>query len=320
MRQDGATFGGAVPNGATSAGAPNAAARSATSASESSALIQRIGIYLKGARILTALAQRLDTPTAGATAAAAVAAAGGEIPAQSQAKTTTEGAPAVSANGTVVDGQLDEERPQDQSADVEVLPRRWDVTDGAPVYIYRSCSDGDDDGSTGASRRNSDGDPRRRRNNNDSIGPGFSSRRWRATRHEEGKGEHSRGSTSAAREADRAWPESRQEQIRWREITNQPFELLLLVDTGDELGSARTLLSMPEYGVEDQEEAMRQGRKPGGLYLNPTMAEYFLLLSVYFGEIQSTNVTEKPIAGMFELRSAQVVAAVLLSSNGSSVP
>ena len=41
---------------------------------------------------------------------------------------------------------------------------------------------------------------------------------------------------------------------------------------------------MPEYGLEEQEKARREGRMPGGLYICPTMAEYFLLLSVYFGE------------------------------------
>lgn len=78
--------------------------------------------------------------------------------------------------------------------------------------------------------------------------------------------------------------EQQQQQLRWREITQQSFDLMLLVDTGKELGRPRILLTMPEYGVEEQEKARRESRMPGGLYICPTMAEYFLLLSVYFGE------------------------------------
>ncbi|CAM9614355.1 unnamed protein product, partial [Ectocarpus fasciculatus] len=76
--------------------------------------------------------------------------------------------------------------------------------------------------------------------------------------------------------------EGQQQLLRWREITQQPFDLMLLVDTGKELGHSRILLTMPEYGVEEEDRARSEGRKPGGLYICPTMAEYYLLLSVYF--------------------------------------
>ncbi|CAM9839623.1 unnamed protein product, partial [Sphacelaria rigidula] len=85
----------------------------------------------------------------------------------------------------------------------------------------------------------------------------------RANRHEERSQEsidHNAGDTM--RGQDHAWSESSSETIRWREITKQPFDLLLLVDTGEELQSARTLLSMPEYGAEDQEIVNGEGRKP----------------------------------------------------------
>lgn len=250
-------------------------------------MVQRIGVHLTGAQIFLALARRLDTPTASsATAAATAAVREGRSMDQTNAAVTPVGtkrgaAPGVSDNN--VDDHLHEEFLQDQTADAEVLPREWNVADGAAVYDSR---DGKSD------RSHSYGNsPYGRRNRQESHGNGAGTgwlagarRQRRADRHEEKTEENTGRRARPTRGEDRAWPESSRDKIRWREITKQPFDLLLLVDTGDELGSARTLLSMPEYGVEEQERAEHEGRKPGGIYICPTMAEYYLLLSVYFGE------------------------------------
>ncbi|CAM9876210.1 unnamed protein product, partial [Choristocarpus tenellus] len=70
--------------------------------------------------------------------------------------------------------------------------------------------------------------------------------------------------------------------MRWREVTLQEVDLILLVDSGPGLCGSRTLISVPEYGVEEEEESRRRGERPPGMYLRPTMAEYFMLLSVYY--------------------------------------
>lgn len=118
------------------------------------------------------------------------------------------------------------------------------------------------------------------------------------------------GAMDAVEDHGESWcerDEQQQQQLRWREITQQSFDLMLLVDIGKELGRPRVLLTMPEYGVEEQDKARREGRMPGGLYICPTMAEYFLLLSVYFGESGRSgelclgDVGVKP-TGMFQHR------------------
>lgn len=276
------------------------------------AVVQRIALHLKGARMLVALAPRLDTPTATATAAA-VAAAAATLKAkeakarQAAAAAATAGVapPDVSASGVSIDEYLNEEQLRDQSPDAEVLPRSWQVVSGAPVYLRSrgacggasrgsvwdvdSLHSGRDDSSPSAQRQYSGSHSRR-------DAPGcwtdeFGERgRWHGGDLEGERGEHgAHGSSTAgvgvaAGDAG-AWSFERgHEVIRWREITKQPFELLLFVDNGPDLGSTRILLTMPEYGSEEQDEARREGRRPGGLYICPTMAEYYLVLSVYFGE------------------------------------
>ncbi|CAM9678863.1 unnamed protein product, partial [Phaeothamnion confervicola] len=86
------------------------------------------------------------------------------------------------------------------------------------------------------------------------------------------------GSTavSAGEGSKRAEPPSQ----RWREITEEPFELLLLVDAG--LGHARALLAAPEPTAGEAAARREAGRRPAGLYIQPSLAEYCMLLSVYF--------------------------------------
>lgn len=280
---------------------------------------------------MVALAQRLDTPTAAATATAvADAAANAEVKvamarraAAAEGKLTT---PEDNPNNdndesSVVEDYCQENLP-DQSPDAEVLPRGWQVTDGAPVYnrSRSSATDGVSHGSLGDdnipyySRRRdtSSSSPRgdgsnvhfRRKTHGGRSDGGLSYNRHRrrGVLHEEGEiaggpNPSTRGATTSAAGKKHnepsaslsAFSERAQgqglEQIHWREITKERFDLLLLIDSGAELGSSRVLLTMPEYGLEEEGTARRVGRKPGGLYICPSMAEYYLLLSVYFGEV-----------------------------------
>lgn len=310
---------------------------------ERNASVRRIALHLKGARILVSLASRLDTPTAAATAAA-VAAAAATVKAEAAKLRRTEAAAAAAAanldgphdNSMVdqasVDDYLDEDNLRDQSPDAEVLPRAWQVTHGAPVYIRGGESggpvhsrDGPDEGVSYSSRRRSGSDismdkrvgrrfavPDARERASRGASGGVETRhgerrRRRSVWHEAETGEHrtaaaygTSGSSAGNGSGngvtgggggggdhdfgDSTSDHGRHAQIRWREITKQTFDLLLVVDGGEELGSSRILLSMPEYGLEEQEQARREGKRPGGLYIRPTMAEYCLLLSVYFGE------------------------------------
>lgn len=190
-------------------------------------------------------------------------------------------APGVSESN--MDDQLHQDFLQDQTADAEVLPRAWDVTDGGAVYDgrYGEGNNGHNDGSSPHGRRN-----RQNSRGNGAGGGGRAGarRQRRAGRRQEETDENASKRVKPSKAEGRNRPESSRDKLRWREITKQPFDLLLLVDTGDALGSARTLLSMPEYGVEEQERAEREGHKPGGIYICPTVAEYYMLLSVYFGE------------------------------------
>lgn len=274
------------------------------------AAVKRIAVHLKGARMLVALAPRLDTPTATATAAAVAAAAATlkakEAKARQAAAAAAGGAapPDMSASGDSMDEYLNEEQLRDQSPDAEVLPRSWQVLSGAPVYLLRNR------GACGTAGRGSvwdidslhsgrdDSSPTTQRQHSRRDAPGgwtdeflYGERgRWRGSDFEGERGGHgAHGSTAgvgaAAGGGAGAWSFERgHEVIRWREITKQPFDLMLFVDNGPDLGSTRILLTMPEYGSEEQDKARREGKRPGGLYICPTMAEYYLLLSVYFGE------------------------------------
>lgn len=221
--------------------------------------------------------------------------------------------PDLSATGGSIDEYLNEEQLRDQSPDAEVLPRSWQVVNGAAVYhrnrggcgaaagrgsvwdvdSYHSVRD---ESSPSAHRQFSGGSHSRR----DAPG-GWTDEYLHGERGRRRSGEsdgdkgahggaHAHGSTAGvdggpAAGDSSAWSFERgHEVIRWREITTQPSDVLLFVDYGPDLGSARILLTMPEYGSEEQDEARREGRRPGGVYICPTMAEYFLLLSVYFGE------------------------------------
>lgn len=208
---------------------------------------------------------------------------------------------------------LDEENLKEQSPDAEVLPRGWEITDGAPVYL-RKCSASTSRWSRGWGvedscrpfPRHDDHSPyiqqneaipysRRHRHSGAARGAersrhGERRRRQSSDVHEEEAGGHSSIGNAASVGHKEACAAPDHGQIRWREITKQPFALLLLVDGGEELGSARILLSMPEYGSEEQEIARREGKRPGGLYISPSMAEYYLLLSVYFGKKMMATV------------------------------
>lgn len=304
---------------------------------ERNASVLRIALHLKGARMLVAVASRLDTPTTAAAAAAEAAQSKRE--AQARRETSAPATACEEENATGEDGMGDLfDEDEVQSPDAEVLPRDWKVTNNAPVYLRnRAAVHG-----LGVARESSGGgsvnSPLLRRDGNsiyssttspgpisgtpyvrhDSRGGGDrgsgrggefpyrDNRRWRQrggggggdeSRHDGDVGGHhhhrrrksgdsstSVGAANAAEDHNGSWFERGQGQLRWREITQQPFDLMLLMDTGKELGCPRVLLTMPEYGVEDQEKERRKGRSPGGLYICPTMAEYCLLLSVYFGE------------------------------------
>lgn len=273
--------------------------------------------------MLVVLAPRLDTPTATVTAAAVAAAAATLKAKEAKARQAAAAAggvapPDLSATGGGIDEYLNEEQLRDQSPDAEVLPRSWQVVNGAAVYHRNrggcggasgrgsvwdvdSLHWGRDDTSPSAHRQFSGGAHSRRDvpgGWTDEYLHGERGRRRSGGESEGDKGAHggahSHGSTAGVGggtppggDAASAWSFERgHEVIRWREITKQPFDLLLFVDNGPDLGSTRILLTMPEYGSEEQDKARREGRRPGGLYICPTMAEYFLLLSVYFGELE----------------------------------
>ena len=309
--------GGVAGGGASSELPPSTKKLTASSEEKGrNAVVKRIAVHLKGARMLVALAPRLDTPTATATAAAVAAAAATLKAKEAKARQAAAAAaaaggvapPDISASGSSIDDYLNEEQLRDQSPDAEVLPRSWQVMSGAPVYLLRSR------GACGAASRGSVWDVDSLHSGRDDSSPsvqrqysGSHSRRdapggwteeflygergrWRGCDIEGERGGHAaHGSTagvgSAAGGGTGAWSFERgHEVIRWREITKQPFDLLLFVDNGPDLGSTRILLTMPEYGSEEQDRARREGKRPGGLYICPTMAEYYLVLSVYFGE------------------------------------
>lgn len=340
-------------NGGASGAADGTGSESPTTSAadrERNALVLRIALHLKGARMLVAVASRLDTPTTAAAATAAAAAAAtsaAQSKREAQARRETSAAAAVAAAGGA-EGAAGEVGMEDDflygdgddeedahGPDAEVLPRDWKVTNNAPVYLKNRASVQHGIGiareSAGGGGGGGVNSPSFRRNENkSSLGPGAGSpytyhdphgggvggvgRGKRLPHHVDrnpgqgdgGGGGHDgamgarysaakgRGSSAGVGAVDavedhgESWSdrghEQQQQQLRWREITQQSFDLILLVDTGKELGRPRVLLSMPEYGVEEQEKARREGRLPGGLYICPTMAEYFLLLSVYFGE------------------------------------
>lgn len=313
---------------------------------ERNASVLRIAVHLKGARMLVAVASRLDTPTTAAAAAAEAAQSKRE--AQAWRETSSAAATACEEKNAAGEDGLDDFLDEDevQSPDAEVLPRDWKVTNNAPVYlrnlaaapvpglgvgVARESSGGGSSGNSPFLRRGGmsiygsstaspgpnsgtpyvNHDSRGGGERSSGSGRGFSyrdDRRWRqrsggggdgdTSRHDEDAGGHRHrrgmsgdssagmdGAANATEDHNGSWFErGGQGQLRWREITQQPFDLMLLVDTGKELGCPRVLLTMPEYGVEDQEKERRKGRSPGGLYICPTMAEYCLLLSVYFGE------------------------------------
>lgn len=237
--------------------------------------------------MLVALAPRLDTPSAAVTAAAVAAAAARvkakEAKARRDGTNERKGSNKQAAEASI-DHYLDEENLREQTPDAEVLPRGWYVADGAPVYVRNharggisSSSDSPHlDGNRGSGSR------RRRRGN-------------------KSKGERDRGprvsSSAEAGTADggqrrKVREERNQGHMQWREITKQPFNLILLVDDG-----SRILLAMPEYGPEEQDAASREGRKSPGLYIEPTMAEYYLILSVYFGKRNGVVGTQRSKLG-----------------------
>ena len=238
-------------------------------------------MHVKNARILTALASRLDTPPAAASAAAVAAAAARVKAKEAEARReSAEGGTVTGSNDPVaaeasIDDYLDEENLRQQTPDAEVLPREWRVADGAPVYVRdRSRGGGLSDDYVSPSNGARDAGSRYQHRGNEA-------RRRGSTRSED------RGPMRPASmpEAGASSGDRLQGQMRWREITKQPLGLVVLVDIGNELrGGPRVLLGMPEYGIEEQEAARREGRKSEGLYIDPSMAEYCLLLSIYFGE------------------------------------
>lgn len=258
-----------------------------------------------------------------AAAAAATSAAQSKREAQARRERSAAVAAAAAAAGGEVsmeDDFLDDEEEEDaHGPDAEVLPRDWKVTNNAPVYLRNRPAVQQGIGNPRESVGGSVNSPSFRRSGiKSSLGSGSGSpfthrdsreggvgrgRRLphhgdRNPRQGDGGGDQNapkgRGSSAGLGAADamadhgESWCErghqQLQQQLRWREITQQSFDLMVLVDTGKELGRPRILLTMPEYGVGEQEKARRYGRMPGGLYICPTMAEYFLLLSVYFGE------------------------------------
>ena len=238
-------------------------------------------MHVKNARILAALASRLDTLPAAASAAAVAAAAARVKAKEAEAhRESAEGGTVTGSNDPVaaeasIDDYLDEENLRQQTPDAEVLPREWRVADGAPVYVRdRFRGGGLSDGYVSPSNGARDAGSRYQHREN-------KARRRGSTRSE------NRGPMGPASmpEAGASSGDRLQGQMRWREITKQPFGLVVFVDIGNELrGGPRVLLGMPEYGVEEQEAARCEGRKSGGLYIDPSMAEYCLLLSIYFGE------------------------------------
>lgn len=306
-------------------------------AKERRASVRRIGIHLKGARILVALATHLDTPTAAATAAAVAAAAATVKEKEANARRATGERATATADtideaATIVD-YLDEENLEDQSPDAEVLPRGWEVTDGAPVYPRKgptstsrwnrgwrkedSCNPFPRHDDTSPYPQRNESSPHLRRNTHTGVARGIERSRYDEQRRrrsggmheEETRGHSTAGSASAAGAGQKETCSAPDHgQIRWREITKQPFALLLLVDGGEELGRARVLLSMPEYGSEEQDRARREGKRPGGLYICPSMAEYYLLLSVYFGKERMGRVK----LGVFIFMMMRGLGAVML--------
>lgn len=288
---------------------------------ERNASVLRIALHLKGTHMLVAVASRLDTPT---TAAAATAAAAAAAALAAQSKREAQARRETSAAGGEVgmeDDFLDDEEEEEDAhgPDAEVLPRDWKVSNNAPVYLRNRTAVQHGIGTARESVGRSVNSPAFRRDGNKSshnLGPGAGGGSpythcdpregglgtgRRLPHHGDrnpGQGGGGGGLNSAKGRSSSAvngvedhgesWcergHEQQQQQLRWREITQQSFDLMVLVDTGKELGRPRILLTMPEYGVEEQEKARREGRMPGGLYICPTMAEYFLLLSVYFGE------------------------------------
>ena len=263
------------------------------------------------------------TTSAAATAAAAAAAASAaqsKREAQARRETSAAGGE-VSMEDDFLN---DEDEEDAHGPDAEVLPRDWTVANNAPVYLRNRTAVQHGIGTARESVGRNVNSPFYRRDHTKSshnLGPGAgggSPYTHRYPRegglgggrrlphygdrnsgqggvgggHNAAKGRGSSAGVGAAGGVEghgESWCEReheqpQQQQLRWREITQQSFDLMLLVDTGKELGRPRILLTMPEYGVEDQEKAQREGRMPGGLYICPTMAEYFLLLSVYFGE------------------------------------
>lgn len=284
----------------------------------------RIALHLKGAHMLVAVASRLDTPTTVAAAtAAAAAAATSAAKSTREAQTGREtSAVAAAAGGEVSleDDFLDDDDEEDaHGPDAEVLPRDWKVTNNALVYLRKRTAVQHGIGIARESVGGGVNSPSFRRNDKkSSLGrsAGSPSTHYDAREggvgrgralphhgdrnrgqgdvgggHNAAKGRRSSagvGAMNGVEDHGESWcergHEQQQQQLRWREITQQSFDLMVLVDTGKELGRPRILLTMPEYGMEEQEKARREGRMPGGLYICPTMAEYFLLLSVYFGE------------------------------------
>lgn len=246
----------------------------AATESERNVLVQRIALHLKNAHMLVALAPRLDTPSAAATAAA-VAAAAARVKAK-EAKARRDGTKGTKGSSkqaaeVSIDDYLDEENLREQTPDAEVLPRGWNVADGAPVYV-RNHARGGINGGNDSPHAGGDGKSgsRRRRGGN---------RRKEGERERGPPASSSAEAGTAGEERGKVREERNQGHMQWREITKQPFDLILLVDDG-----SRILLGMPEYGPEEQEAARREGRKSGGLYIEPTMAEYYLILSIYFGK------------------------------------
>lgn len=271
---------------------PEAKAKSAACATalDKCTSVHRIGIHLKGSRLFVALASRLDTPTnpgAAASAAAAVRQATASEIARKLNTTRRAVGRGEGGDGTAEDDSRDEEL-QDQSPDAEVLPRSWDVTDGAYVY-FKARRRSDTAGIAG-------GSPYSRRHDAGLFGK-MEGRRGRGDRPlgrdpDPRRRRYSMGDASSLGRVGASFAggvgvsplESSQLHMRWRELTRQPCDLVFVIDTSPEKGVSRTLLSMPEYGVEEQERARHGGNKPGGIYISPSMAEYYLLLSIYFGE------------------------------------
>lgn len=262
---------------------------------ENCLVVQRIGLHIKGARFLVALAPRLDTPTITVTSAPSIMNTADQNATSSTSRRV--GLVGTASAEGAGDGNADGYNLQDQNLDAEVLPRRWEVTHGAMVYM----KDRGEGKCAAGSRRSSqprafDSSPHRRMYGRKGSGGTGDDHHESGSRRQGRRDRHSREtrlrSTSGGSSS---FIESEQELMRWRELTEQPCDLVVLVDTDEERGISRVLLSMPEYGKEEEEEAKRQGKKPGGLYVSTSMAEYYLLLSVYFGEDKYCSLEKGPL-------------------------